>query len=55
MLMFLYFALMASICGLSACILRMDFMLESFSGNSIMLITMVTTTMAQPKLWTNGR
>ena len=50
--MFLYLALMASICGFSACILRIDFMLESFSGNSTMLMTIVTTTMDHPKLCT---
>ena len=50
--MFLYLALMTSTCGLSACIFRMDFMLESFSGNNAKLITTVTTTMAQPKLCT---
>ena len=54
MLRFLYLALMASICGLSACIFRIDFMFEILSGNRIMLITMVTSTMAQPKLWTNA-
>ncbi len=51
---FLYLALMASICGLSACILRIDFMLESRSGNSAMLMAMVTSTIDQPKLCTKA-
>ena len=51
--MFLYLALMASICGFSACIFRIDFMLLSFSGKRMKLMTIVTSTMAQPKLCTS--
>src|ERR1035441_9302924 len=53
-LMFLYLALMASICGLRACIFFIDFMLESLNGKRMELMTMVTTTMDQPKLWTKA-
>src|ERR1035441_3747711 len=50
--MFLNLALMTSICGFSACILRIDFMLASFSGNRTKLMATVTSTIAQPKLCT---
>src|ERR1017187_5190376 len=50
----LYLALMMSICGLSACIFFIDFMLERRKGNRMKLMTMVTTTMDQPKLWTKA-
>ena len=46
--MSLYLSLIALICGCSACIFFDDFMLVIFSGNSSMLIAMVTSTMAQP-------
>src|ERR1051325_1662430 len=51
-LMLLYLTLMASICGLSACIFRMDFMFENFTGRGTKLIAIVTSTMDHPKLWT---
>jgi len=51
---FLYFALIASICGLSACILRIDFMFESLMGNNSMLSAKVTATMDHPKLLHKG-
>src|SRR5579871_2247924 len=52
-LRFLYLALMASICGLRACILRIDFMLDRRIGNMITYRSTVIRTIAQPKLWRN--
>ena len=47
---FLYFSLMAFICGWIFCIFSADFMLEMRSGSSARLMIRVWMTIAQPQL-----
>ena len=44
----LYFSLIFSISGCSACILRDDFRLVSFNGNKAILMMIVISTIDQP-------
>src|ERR1043166_4956914 len=47
----LYFALSSFICGASACICFMLFVLMAVSGQKASLTTTVTPMIAQPQLW----